>query len=137
VRLQEGCFVIMQRQQCRYIGQIYSLFQKGDSRHKIVLNDLTWKDFSSVTNIGVHVFVAVCRLCIGTFETRILTTPLQATTDGDMNLFCHVVPSAGNLFTLAYAKEVIYNLGRGAAFEDSNAIGTGQLFQFKPEPYKQ
>jgi hypothetical protein len=48
----------MQCRECRYVGKVYSLFEKGDSRHKIV-EELTNHAVASMTNLGVQVFVPV------------------------------------------------------------------------------
>jgi hypothetical protein len=63
IPLKEGVFVVMQCMQCRYIARVVEVFKKVSGRHSS-MSVITAKEFGSVSNISVDVFVEVLLLSL-------------------------------------------------------------------------
>ncbi|KAG1773312.1 hypothetical protein EV702DRAFT_1281083 [Suillus placidus] len=106
-----GSYVIMQRSQGRYLGQVVCMYKKNGggkgTRHESVLLADS-KDVPSLTNIGLRVFI-------------------QTHPEENENSFWHHSKSTGHLWTLASIKELVYNLGTSAL-----NVSEGRYHAMKP-----
>ncbi|KAG1886470.1 hypothetical protein F4604DRAFT_1675384 [Suillus subluteus] len=106
-----GSYVIMQRSQGRYLGQVVCMYKKNGggkgTRHESVLLAGS-KDVPSLTNIGLRVFI-------------------QTHPEEHENSFWHHSKSTGHLWTLASIKELVYNLGTSAL-----SVSEGRYHAMKP-----
>ncbi|PSR70804.1 hypothetical protein PHLCEN_2v13326 [Hermanssonia centrifuga] len=100
----------MQKRECRYLGEVVAIYKKNGagkgSRHESLLC-FTPQETGTLTNIAVWVF-------------------LQAHPEEEENLFWTESKATGCLWTLAMAKNIIYNLGTGALDK-----GEGRYYQLK------
>ncbi|KAG1772186.1 hypothetical protein EV702DRAFT_1270698 [Suillus placidus] len=106
-----GSYVIMQRSQGRYLGQVVCMYKKNGggkgTRHESVLLADS-KDVPSLTNIGLRIFI-------------------QTHPEENENSFWHHSKSTGHLWTLASIKELVYNLGTSAL-----NVSEGRYHAMKP-----